>query len=226
MIQAPLRQISETVSNAADIRSKPGYFYDRYETYFAPFADSPIAMIELGVHAGDSLKVFSTYFPRGSVLGVDIADPRLDLSQFPNATFELGDQRNGDQLRDFSARYAPKGWDIIIDDASHYGSWSRLTFEALYPMLRPGGLYVVEDWQTGYWDDWPDGQRYQDIGVIVPDGHIPPRVPSHDTGMVGFVKSLIDEVVDKPVGARGSHIGHPRKFQWMHVNDAFVILKK
>lgn len=183
-------------------------------------------MIELGVHAGDSLRVFSTYFRNGLVVGVDLAAPDADLSSYENAVFEIGDQREGDELRAFSERYAPGGWDIILDDASHYGSWSRLTFDALYPRLKGGGLYIVEDWYSGYWDDWPDGQRYQRTAVDVLPGHIPPRIISHDSGMVGFVKSLVDELADRPVGNRDSYIGYPRTFEWMHILKHAAILKK
>ena len=221
-----LTEIAEKVGEASDAVSKPPDFYERYEPYFNPLAHQPIKMIELGVHLADSLKVFSTYFANGTVLGVDIKHPRADLDKYPNAIFELGDQRNGEQLANFSDRYAPDGWDIVIDDASHYGSWSSLSFKALYPKLKAGGLYVVEDWQTGYWDDWEDGSRYQFIELNVLPDHVPPRVPSHDTGMVGFVKSLVDELVNRPVGNRYSQIGYPMKFDWMHINDAFAVLKK
>ena len=101
-----------------------------------------------------------------------------------------------------------------------------MSCSTLFPKLKPGGLYVVEDWQTAYWDDWPDGQRYQRLDISVLDGHIPPRVPSHENGMAGFVKYLIDEIVARPVTDRSSPIGEPKRFEWMHLNDTFAILKK
>jgi len=39
--------------------------------------------------------------------------------------------------------------DLVIDDASHLLEPSRATFEELFPRLRPGGLYVLEDWAIG-----------------------------------------------------------------------------
>ena len=138
-----LREIAESVSDAGDERTKPAYIYDRYEPYFAPLSEQPVKVLELGVHMGDSLKVFSSYFRHGTVVGVDINDPNVDLSNYPNAIFEIGDQRNADQLSAISSVHAPQGWDIIIDDASHYGSWSLLSYEALFPRLKPGGLFVI-----------------------------------------------------------------------------------
>ena len=36
--------------------------------------------------------------------------------------------------------------DLVVDDASHFYTETRETFRALFPRLRPGGIYIVEDW--------------------------------------------------------------------------------
>ena len=65
---------------------------------------------------------------------------------------------------------------------------TRASFSALFDRhLKPGGIYAIEDWETGYWPRWPDGKAYE---------------PGHAHGMVGFIKDLVDEV-----GAHG--ITHP-----------------
>jgi len=38
--------------------------------------------------------------------------------------------------------------DVVIDDASHLYTPSLATFEVLFPRLRPGGLYFLEDWKV------------------------------------------------------------------------------
>ncbi len=35
----------------------------------------------------------------------------------------------------------------MIDDASHLLDPTRSSFNVLFPLLRPGGVYVVEDWE-------------------------------------------------------------------------------
>jgi len=42
--------------------------------------------------------------------------------------------------------------DMVIDDASHLYGPTRASFEALFPLCVPGGLYIIEDWA---WDHWP-----------------------------------------------------------------------
>jgi hypothetical protein len=55
---------------------------------------------------------------------------------------------------------APEGFDIIIDDASHFGDLTKIAFWHLFDNhLKPSRLYVIEDWGTGYWSDWTDGKN-------------------------------------------------------------------
>jgi hypothetical protein len=44
--------------------------------------------------------------------------------------------------------------DLIIDDASHMYGLTKTSFETLFPLLRPGGLYIIEDWAWGHWQEF------------------------------------------------------------------------
>lgn len=46
--------------------------------------------------------------------------------------------------------------DLVVDDASHFYHETRESFRTLFPLLRPGGLYIVEDWGWAHWsgDFW------------------------------------------------------------------------
>ena len=35
--------------------------------------------------------------------------------------------------------------DVLIDDGGHHPNEMRVTFEELFPILRPGGVYICED---------------------------------------------------------------------------------
>jgi hypothetical protein len=41
--------------------------------------------------------------------------------------------------------------DLVIDDASHIYGPTKASFQALFPLLRPGGLYLIEDWAWAHW---------------------------------------------------------------------------
>jgi predicted O-methyltransferase YrrM len=42
--------------------------------------------------------------------------------------------------------------DLVVDDCSHLDEPTRASFNELFPRLRPGGVYVIEDW---CWDRDP-----------------------------------------------------------------------
>jgi hypothetical protein len=145
----------------------------RYEQLFAPLRDRPLRLLELGVDRGGSLKMWRDYFPSGSIVGLDAEEISLDEERI---RVYRGLQQDTALLDRIGAECAPDGFDVIIDDASHIGELTRTSFWHLFTRwLAPGGIYAIEDWGTGYWRDWPDGS---------PSG----------SGMVGFLKELVDEV--------------------------------
>lgn len=44
--------------------------------------------------------------------------------------------------------------DLVVDDASHLYAPTKASFEVLFPLLRPGGRYVIEDWNCDHWIPW------------------------------------------------------------------------
>ena len=42
-------------------------------------------------------------------------------------------------------------FDIILDDGSHVPSHMNLTFQVLWQVLLPGGVYIIEDIETDFW---------------------------------------------------------------------------
>jgi SAM-dependent methyltransferase len=224
-----LRDIATRFANGTNEVTKlaAGALYDLYDGYFAELMDQPITLMELGVYTGESLKTFGTYFQKGKIIGIDIEDRQTDFSAHPNVTFVQGDQKNPKELANICSRYAPDGIDIIIDDASHLGAWSLISYNSLFPYLKPGGFYIIEDWATGYWDDWPDGSRFQEFKLDDTDGKIAKRIPSHDFGMVGFVKYLVDEVVGDGIRPTSdAPLTRPRKLELMHIRKEMVVLRK
>lgn len=199
--------------------TKPRSIYERYDQYFYELADRPVTLLELGFYTGESLKVFASFFPRGRILGIDNEDRGADFSGYPNVVIARCDQRDAGQLTALCRAHPPGGLDIVIDDAAHRGAWSWQSYQSLFPLLNAGAYYVVEDWLTGYWDDWADGSRYQDFPVSFSDGETPKRLPSHDFGMVGFVTRLIDEVAWGGIrSSMNAPLTRPPRLASMHVD--------
>lgn len=82
------------------------------------------------------------YFPNAQICGVDI-DPGAAQDYGPRITAVIGDQTQKSVLN--KAIAALPSPDIFIDDGSHMNNLTIATFEYLFPKLRPGGWYVIED---------------------------------------------------------------------------------
>lgn len=111
-------------------------------------------ILELGIAKGGSLPYLFDLCQAKFIVGVDIEkeDPQIrlayDRSEMKDQ-FALCFQTNQtDQtaLNKIVSEYFPNGLDMIVDDASHLLADTRRSFEILFPHLRPGGLYVIEDY--------------------------------------------------------------------------------
>lgn len=113
-----------------------GYFqfYVQIAAMLGPEAD----VLELGVQGGGSLAMFRALFPLGTVTGVDISDAAC----WPDGTVKVVSGQDNPDLPGMVG--GPFG--LIVDDASHDGALTRASFDLLWPLVVPGGYYVVEDW--------------------------------------------------------------------------------
>jgi hypothetical protein len=222
----PLFEFSQQFYSA-DQGTKPPAYYLRYDEVFRNKDFIPRTMLEVGVHMGESTKVFSSVYPDLSIVAVDLKTYDIDFSDYPRVTYLQADQSDQLNLRSICEKHFPDGIDLVIDDASHIGYLSKLTFDAVFPYVKKGGLYIVEDWGTGYWDDWPDGSRYQEFPVTMHDGHLPKRISSHDCGMVGFVKSLVDLTGEDDIRpAQAAPRLHAHRVRTLEVSPGICIAQK
>jgi len=135
-------------------------YFRNYERLFAPLADREIHLLELGISYGGSLELWRDYFRKGTIAGIDISEIHIDD---PTGRIHVyrGLQQDTALLDRARAETAPEGFDIIIDDCSHIGEFTSVSFWHLFDKhLKPGGLFVIEDWGAGYMRGWPDGKAY------------------------------------------------------------------
>jgi hypothetical protein len=141
--------------HGADKSSKVHGYTRTYERHFAPCRHLPLAILEIGIGGGASLRMWRDYFPQASVCGLDVADCKA-LEVHGIRTFQ-GGQADEDVLERLLHQIG--ALDIVIDDGSHRWSDQVASFRKLYPHLKPGGYYVVEDLHTSYWDRYKSGDE-------------------------------------------------------------------
>lgn len=222
-----LTAISQALFPQKDAGTKSDDYYQIYEPHFEPIKNNQLNIVELGVLDGKSTKIFSTYFTNARILALDLELRSIDFTQYPNVIYAKCDQNDQKELADMCTATFSSGVNLIIDDAAHIGLYSLNSFFALFPLLMPGGIYVLEDWGTGYWNDWPDGKAFESHYCQESAGGVPKRIKSHDYGMVGLIKLLIDYVAGSDV--RPTH-GSPKTrnsmIDTMEVHFGTVLLRK
>lgn len=127
-----------------------------YDRLFTPLRLDPVRLLEIGVATGASVKTWLEYFRNAAqVFGIDNA-PALNQWLTPgkhgNYTFVQGDAGDRDFLERFKGENGTD-FDIIIDDATHRIDHILISFKSLWPAIRPGGYYCIEDLCVAYGDN-------------------------------------------------------------------------
>ncbi|WP_348933733.1 class I SAM-dependent methyltransferase [Aquabacter sp. CN5-332] len=219
----------EYAQGAGETQGKPEPYLKIYERYFSHMREDAVTILELGVATGKSMLMWSDYFSRGTIVGIDLFPPGSEMPTIPRNENRIhmyrGAQNDTEFLSKVANEIAPKGFDIIIDDAAHIGELAKISFSHLFlKYLKPGGIYGLEDWGTGYWQGhpyYPDGRRFREpndetflhrlasralknapvewpsltrVQKLLKPYQYTSRFKSHEYGMPGVIKQLIDEV--------------------------------
>jgi hypothetical protein len=146
----------------------PHFYTPLYHELFRHLRDQPIRLLEIGVGGNDiktfggaSLAMWVDYFANGQITGIDIMEKRLPLD--PRVKVFRGSQDDTTFLKQVCDERGP--FDIVIDDGSHVPEQVVASFHALFPALKDGGIYVIEDVQAAFWPDF--GGRSADGGETV-----------------------------------------------------------
>lgn len=126
-------------------------------------------VVDVGVLQGGSVVLFHKLFAPKKLVGIELSPVRLpSLDQYaarqPDFSVVVAhgvNQADGAALDQICAtEFGGQSLDLVVDDASHFNAETRATFRALFPRLRVGGLYIIEDWGWAHWsgDLWQKEQ--------------------------------------------------------------------
>jgi hypothetical protein len=123
-------------------------YAERYPLYLEHLRDTPVRVLEIGVEYGASVRGWRDYFehPNTEIVGFDIDASRAGRQDLERVTLVQGDQADEEALRGLVAVYGP--FDVVIDDGPHIPTLQISTFQKIFPFVKPGGIYIVEDIQT------------------------------------------------------------------------------
>lgn len=117
-------------------------------------------IVELGIDRGGSTALLHALFQPRRLVAIELAtEPAAALSAYilrygledvirPHYGSNQADRAGLAAIVERELDGQPL--DLVVDDASHLLEETRASFETLFPLLRPGGLYVIEDWNADH----------------------------------------------------------------------------
>jgi SAM-dependent methyltransferase len=125
-------------------------FSKYYEKYFKNFKNKKIKILEVGSFSGASAASFIKFLPFSQVYCLDINISNFKFYSKNIKVFGL-DISKKKMVKKFYKKInilsETKFFDIIIDDGSHKLSDLIISLNTFYKNLKPGGLFVIEDFK-------------------------------------------------------------------------------
>lgn len=132
-------KISEILSKYGEDTDKIYHhrYGDAYDQLFSRFdRQAPLNILEVGTQRGSTLLAWKEYFPNANVIGVDIVDVVPEKYRVDNITRIISDIKKVD----FN-----EGFDIIIDDGSHYLPDMIYVVATQFMLMKDKGVMILED---------------------------------------------------------------------------------
>lgn len=129
-------------------------------------AGEPEHILELGIWDGGSLALWFELFRPQKIVGIDLKKSSdseyfqsyVESNQLENQlrTYWGVNQKDSPKLEKIIAEEFGNKLDLVIDNASHLYRPTKKSFETIFPFLKRGGIYIIEDWA---WEFWPEFQK-------------------------------------------------------------------
>ncbi len=117
-------------------------------------------IVELGISRGGSTALIAQIAEPKKLVALELSeDPVEPLERFIDDTDRRStvhpyygiDQSDRAVVRQIiDDEFGSEPLDLVTDDASHLLDLTRISFETLFPRIRPGGVFIIEDWNCDH----------------------------------------------------------------------------
>lgn len=183
------------------------HYFDIYHSHFSKYRNKKVTILEFGVFHGGSLQMWKKYFgKKARIIGVDINPKCKDLTE-KQIEIYIGDQENRTFLRKLAKEIGEV--DIVIEDGGHTMKQQINTFEEIYPIVKKGGIFLIEDLHTSYWAEYGGGYKKKD-------------------SFIEYSKDLIDKIHawHTPDNKKPMIDDMTTSVKAMHVYDSIIVFDK
>lgn len=190
------------------ILGKPRRYIDKYCEHF--YGKQFRNIFELGIFKGGSTIFLGEMFRPEKLVAIDFnSQPIGVLDRYALEPSNQGkihpfygvDQSDTQRLSEIYQKvFGNEQLDLVIDDASHFLEETRTSFNYLFPRLRAGGVYIIEDWSWAHMH--PEHAWFKEVN---------------------FNKQSIASLIINIILASASA---PELFDEIIINDGFAIIRK
>jgi hypothetical protein len=123
-------------------------------------------IFEMGIWRGGSVALYDQAFRPAKLVAIEWHNEAVralsayiqanDRAEIVRPYYGIN-QADPQRMRNIlGSEFPDRDISIVIDDASHFYEETKQAFNIVFPYLRPGGYYVVEDWAWAHWrgENW------------------------------------------------------------------------
>ena len=132
-------------NNTEKVSDKWESYLDYYNEIFLPFKNKNISLLEIGIQNGGSLQTYLNFFKNAEmIIGCDI-DNKCENLNYDDKRIKIivGNINSNEIYNKISS--LNNQIDILIDDGSHITSDIIISFIKYFSIIKPGGVYIIED---------------------------------------------------------------------------------
>ncbi len=155
------------------IHDRHGYTFE-YDKYIKETGD--YSLLEIGFFIGNSAKMWKEWNPQ---MKLSVADCSTEFLKFIDPAmlekYYQVDQATMSDMKRITAHREGNPFDFIIDDGGHSMNHHQVSLAALFPCLKSGGGYFIEDLHTcdiPFYIKMPEAstklilRRWQETGIF------------------------------------------------------------
>ncbi|HEY6332826.1 MAG TPA: glycoside hydrolase family 99-like domain-containing protein [Blastocatellia bacterium] len=156
---------------------------EQFDRFWSSTDFRPRRVLEIGIWDGGSTALWFEHLKPERMVAIDLANQQ-DSEYFRQYVRGRGlqtrlftrwqtNQADRAVLHELVERDLGGELDLVVDDGSHLAAPTRASFEALFPLLPAGGLYIIEDWAWEHWPEFQDPNHFwageEGLGSLVCD---------------------------------------------------------
>lgn len=134
------------IEEGSDRSSRTHNYLNQYETFIQKYRNSTMNILEIGGRTSASARLWTRFFPNATLHVID-THPTSELYSIPRVKVLQIDNYSKESIAKVAEVIQPT---LALDDGTHKWSHQMAGLHSIFPSIKPGGLFIIEDLQTSF----------------------------------------------------------------------------